>query len=60
MTLNPLIILVAAVFTHNIALTYLIGMCPMLATSSRVDTAAGMGVGVTFGLAITGPLNLIV
>lgn len=60
MTLNPLIILVAAVFTHNIALTYLIGMCPMLAMSSRVDTAAGMGVAVTFVLAITGPLNWVV
>jgi Na+-transporting NADH:ubiquinone oxidoreductase subunit E len=57
MTLNPLIILVAAVFTHNIALSYLIGMCPMLAMSRRVDTAVGMGVAVTFVLAIIGPLN---
>jgi Na+-transporting NADH:ubiquinone oxidoreductase subunit E len=57
MTLNPLVILVAAVFTHNIALTYLIGMCPMLAMSGRVGTAAGMGAAVTFVLAITGPLN---
>lgn len=60
MTLNPLIILVAAVFTHNIALTYLIGMCPMLAMSRRVDTAAGMGVAVTFVLAVVGPLNWVV
>jgi len=55
--LHPLIILVAAVFTHNIALSYLIGMCPMLAMSRRVDTAAGMGVAVTFVLALIGPLN---
>ena len=60
MTLNPLIILVAAVFTHNIALTYLIGMCPMLAMSRHVDTAVGMGVAVTFVLAIIGPLNWVV
>jgi Na+-transporting NADH:ubiquinone oxidoreductase subunit E len=60
MTLNPLIILVAAVFTHNIALTYLIGMCPMLAMSRRVDTAVGMGVAVTFVLAIIGPLNWLI
>jgi Na+-transporting NADH:ubiquinone oxidoreductase subunit E len=59
-TLNPLIILVAAVFTHNIALTYLIGMCPMLAMSRRVDTAVGMGVAVTFVLAIIGPLNWLI
>jgi Na+-transporting NADH:ubiquinone oxidoreductase subunit E len=60
MGLHPLIILVAAVFTHNIALTYLIGMCPMLAMSRRVDTAAGMGVAVTFVLAIIGPLNWVI
>jgi Na+-transporting NADH:ubiquinone oxidoreductase subunit E len=60
MTLNPLVILVAAVFTHNIALTYLIGMCPMLAMSRRVDTATGMGVAVTFVLAIVGPLNWLI
>jgi Na+-transporting NADH:ubiquinone oxidoreductase subunit E len=60
MTLNPLIILVAAVFTHNIALTYLIGMCPMLAMSRRIDTAVGMGVAVTFVLAIIGPLNWLI
>jgi Na+-transporting NADH:ubiquinone oxidoreductase subunit E len=60
MTLNPLIILVAAVFTHNIALTYLIGMCPMLAMSRRVDTAVGMGAAVTFVMAIIGPLNWVV
>jgi Na+-transporting NADH:ubiquinone oxidoreductase subunit E len=60
MTLHPLIILVAAVFTHNIALTYLIGMCPMLAMSQRVDTAAGMGVAVTFVLAVVGPLNWVI
>jgi Na+-transporting NADH:ubiquinone oxidoreductase subunit E len=60
MTLNPLVILIAAVFTHNIALTYLIGMCPMLAMSRRVDTATGMGVAVTFVLAIIGPLNWII
>jgi Na+-transporting NADH:ubiquinone oxidoreductase subunit E len=59
-TLNPLLILVAAVFTHNIALTYLIGMCPMLAMSGRVSTAFGMGVAVVFVLAIIGPLNWVI
>jgi Na+-transporting NADH:ubiquinone oxidoreductase subunit E len=55
--LHPLTILLAAVFTHNIALTYLIGMCPMLAMSRRVDTGFGMGIAVVFVLAITAPLN---
>lgn len=60
MTLNPLLILVAAVFTHNIALTYLIGMCPMLAMSGRVSTAFGMGVAVVFVMALTAPLNWVI
>jgi Na+-transporting NADH:ubiquinone oxidoreductase subunit E len=60
MTLNPLVILIAAVFTHNIALSYLIGMCPMLAMSRRVGTATGMGAAVTFVLAIIGPLNWLI
>lgn len=60
MALNPLVILIAAVFTHNIALSYLIGMCPMLAMSRRVSTAFGMGAAVTFVLAIIGPLNWII
>jgi len=59
-TLNPLLILVAAVFTHNIALTYLIGMCPMLAMSGRVSTAFGMGVSVVFVMALTAPLNWVI
>jgi Na+-transporting NADH:ubiquinone oxidoreductase subunit E len=60
MTLNPLVVLIAAVFTHNIALTYLIGMCPMLAMSRRVGTAFGMGAAVVFVLALTAPLNWLI
>jgi len=57
MGLHPLAIFVAAVFTHNIALTYLLGMCPMLAMSRQVNTAVGMGVAVVFVMLITAPLN---
>lgn len=57
MGLHPLIIFVAAVFTHNIALSYLLGMCPMLAMSRYVNTAVGMGLAVVMVMLITAALN---
>lgn len=57
MNLHPLIILVAAIFTHNIALTYLLGMCPLLAMSRHINTAIGMGMAVVFVMTITSVIN---
>ena len=58
--LNPLIILFAAVFTHNIALVYLLGMCPLLALSRSIDTAFGMGMAVLFVTAVTAPIDWLI
>jgi len=55
--MHPLLILVAAVFTHNIALTYLLGMCPMLAMSRHLNTAMGMGVAVVLVMTLTTAIN---
>ena len=57
MTLHPLMIFIAAIFTHNIALTYLLGMCPMVAMSRYLNTALGMGLAVIFVMVITAPIN---
>ena len=57
MELHPLTIFIAAVFTHNIALTYLLGMCPMLAMSRQLNTAFGMGLAVIFVIVITTAIN---
>lgn len=57
MTLHPLMIFIAAIFTHNIALTYLLGMCPMVAMSRYINTAVGMGLAVIFVMVITAPIN---
>ena len=54
---HPIIIFIAAIFTHNIALTYLLGMCPLLAMSRQVDTALGMGIAVIFVMTITAVIN---
>lgn len=57
MGLHPLVIFIAAIFTHNIALTYLLGMCPLLAMSRHINTAVGMGIAVIFVMTITTGIN---
>jgi Na+-transporting NADH:ubiquinone oxidoreductase subunit E len=50
-------ILVAAVFTHNIALNYLLGMCPFISLSRSLKTALGMGMAVIFVITLTAAIN---
>ena len=46
-----------SIFISNILLANFLGMCSFLAVSKRVDTAMGLGIAVTFVLAITAPVN---
>lgn len=41
-------ILIASIFTNNIALIYFLGMCPFIAVSGDLRTASGMSMAVTF------------
>ncbi len=50
-------IFLAAVLTENIALTYLLGMCPFIALSRSLKTATGMGVAVVFVVTLTTAIN---
>jgi Na+-transporting NADH:ubiquinone oxidoreductase subunit E len=52
-----LTIFIASIFTHNVALTYLLGMCPFVALSRSLKTAFGMGVAVIFVVALTATVN---
>ncbi len=52
-----LTIFIAAIFTHNIALTYLLGMCPFISLSRSLKTATGMGVAVIFVVLLTTAIN---
>lgn len=45
------------VFVQNLALSLFLGMCTFLAVSQNVKTALGLGVAVTFVMAITVPVN---
>jgi Na+-transporting NADH:ubiquinone oxidoreductase subunit E len=53
-------LLVKAIFVEHMALAFFLGMCSFLAVSKRVSTAIGLGLAVTFVLAITVPLNKII
>jgi len=52
-----LTIFIAAILTHNIALTYLLGMCPFISLSRTLKTAVGMSVAVLFVVTLTAAIN---
>jgi Na+-transporting NADH:ubiquinone oxidoreductase subunit E len=51
---------VRAVFIENMALTFFLGMCTFIAISKKIGTAIGLGIAVTFVLAITVPVNNLI
>lgn len=56
-TMNPFTILLASIFTHNIALVYILGMCPFIVISKNFKTATGMGISVIFVVTLTALIN---
>lgn len=54
---DPLTLLISSIFTHNIALTYILGMCPFIVISRNFKTAVGMGVSIIFVVTLTALIN---
>lgn len=56
-------ILLTAILTQNFVLAKFLGICPFLGVSKKTNTAAGMGIAVTFVMvlstAVTYPINLL-
>ncbi len=52
-------IFVRSVFIDNMVFAYFLGMCSYLAVSKEVKTAFGLGLAVSFVLAITVPVNYL-
>jgi len=50
-------IILGTILNHNIALVYILGMCPLIAISTNVKNAKGMGIAVVFVVTITGIIN---
>jgi Na+-transporting NADH:ubiquinone oxidoreductase subunit E len=57
MALSLVTVFAAAILTHNMALTYLLGMCPFISLSRSLRTASGMGFAVIFVVTLTALIN---
>ena len=54
---NLLEIFTASVLNQNIALTFILGMCPLIAISPNIKNAKGMGLAVIFVVTLTSIIN---
>ncbi|MFY9282815.1 MAG: Rnf-Nqr domain containing protein [Miniphocaeibacter sp.] len=57
MTIHPLVIFFASIFTSNMIFSNFLGMCSFVAVSKEVETATGLGVAVTFVITVTTIIN---
>ncbi|MDR2904045.1 MAG: electron transport complex subunit RsxA [Clostridiales bacterium] len=54
------LIFLSAVLVNNFVMSRFLGICPFLGVSKRVETALGMGVAVTFVIALASAVTYIV
>ena len=52
-----LLLAIGAALIHNFVLYYFVGICPFMGVSKKVDMAVGMGLAVTFVIAIASTLS---
>lgn len=58
--MNILSIIIAALFTENFVMVKFLGICPFLGVSKKKDTAIGMGMAVTFVMALSSAITWLV
>ncbi len=58
--MNILLLLVSSVLVNNFVMVKFMGCCPFLGVSKKVDTALGMGMAVTFVMAVASLATYIV
>lgn len=54
---NIIEIFISSLTNQNIALVFILGMCPLIAISTSVKNAKGMGIAVIFVVTLTGIIN---
>lgn len=60
-TLNQLFVLmISGIFVNNFVMSRFLGICPFLGVSKKIETAVGMGVAVTFVMALASAATYIV
>ncbi len=60
MTINPIFILFAPIFTNNMILSNFLGMCSFIAVSKEIKTAYSLGIAVTFVITFTTIINYFI
>lgn len=57
MMINLIEVFIESVLSRNIALIFILGMCPLIAISTNVKNARGMGLAVIFVVFLTAVIN---
>jgi len=55
-----LIIIIGAIFINNFVFVKILGVCPYLGVSKKLDSAIGMGLAVTFVMTLTSVITWVV
>lgn len=55
--MNIIDLFIESVLTRNIALVFILGMCPLIAISTNVKNAKGMGIAVVLVVTLTAMIN---
>ncbi|MDR1532455.1 MAG: electron transport complex subunit RsxA [Clostridiales bacterium] len=58
--MQTLLIFISAVLVNNFVLNRFLGICPFLGVSKKVETAIGMGMAVTFVMALASAVTYVV
>ena len=53
-------IIIGSIFVNNVVLAQVLGICPFLGVSSKVETSMGMGAAVTFVMALSGIVTWLI
>jgi len=58
--MSLIFILISTIFVNNFVLSRFLGICPFLGVSKQVETAMGMGLAVTFVMALASAITFVV
>jgi len=58
--MNLLLLFIGSVLVNNLVLARFLGICPFFGVSKKVETAIGMGLAVTFVMAVASTLTWII
>ena len=57
---NYILLFLSIVLVNNVITSQFLGICPFLGVSKKVDTAVGLGVAVTFVLALASVITFFI